>query len=104
MPKVAKSLVQTIFKQSMFIFTPVIFLSAQHSLQLIALSPISGSYLLALIVLPKLDVYTALHAITNFSHTRSSAALLSHPLWPVYNVCLVATKLILLKIQMKWRA
>jgi len=35
----------------MFIFTPVIFLSAQHSLQLIALSPISDSYLLVLIVL-----------------------------------------------------
>jgi len=91
----------------MLIFTPVIFVSAQHSLQLVALSPISGSYLLALIVLPQLDVYTTLHAITNFSHTRSvpgTAALLNHPLWPAYNVSLIAMKLILYKIQMKWRA
>ena len=55
----------------MLIIAPVIFTSAQHSLQLVTLFWINGSYLLALMVLPYLDVYTSLHAITiTFRHMK----------------------------------
>jgi len=56
----------------MLIFTPAIFpSSAQHSLQLIALTQINGSYLLALIVL-----LTSTHpeAAASFSNRKGAAA------------------------------